>query len=49
MQRSMWRFLGDALMTRLADTESPENSYLNTVKNVEVELLSGRISGHEAA
>jgi len=47
MQHSMWRFLGDAMMHRLQDSQ--DHKYAEIVKAAEKSLLEGSISGHQAA
>lgn len=46
----MWRFLGDALMKKLKDDyEDDGNIYEKLIKQAEADIMTEKISGHEAA
>lgn len=49
----MWKFLGDALMSRLKSDYEEENGqqhvYSNMIKEAEKAIIEERITGHEAA
>jgi hypothetical protein len=46
----MWRFLGDAIMKRLQhDYEDQGNIYQRLISEAERDIVTEKISGHEAA
>ena len=48
MKRSMWQFLGHAVLNRLK-SPAEKHKYQDVINDVELRLITGRISGHEAA
>lgn len=45
----MWRFLTEAIKTRLQNDHEKSNPFENAVRQAEDDLLEGKTSAHQAA